>query len=134
MVVNPATTSTTNIRPTSDAGPDQTITLPTSSVTVNGTAADSDGTVVSNTWRRISGPKQPSITSFTSRNTTITNMTVAGTYVFWFNATDDKGAGASDEILITVKAADAGTSTCILSANAGPDKTITLPTNTVTLV
>ena len=44
-----------NIAPTANAGADQTITLPTSTVSLTGTGTDTDGTVSYN-WTKISGP------------------------------------------------------------------------------
>ena len=44
-----------NIPPVANAGSDQTITLPTNTALLNGSAADADGTVVSYLWTKISG-------------------------------------------------------------------------------
>ena len=49
--VNPAA----NIPPTASAGSDQTITLPTNSISLNGTGTDTDGSIASYQWTKISG-------------------------------------------------------------------------------
>ena len=52
VTVNPAP----NIPPTANAGADQTITLPTDSIKLTGIGTDSDGTIASYLWTKISGP------------------------------------------------------------------------------
>src|SRR6476661_8891420 len=51
----------TNQAPTVNAGADQTITLPTNSVTVTGTATDADGSIASYQWSQVSGPSTATI-------------------------------------------------------------------------
>ncbi|MFD3004041.1 PKD domain-containing protein, partial [Pontibacter toksunensis] len=46
----------TNQPPVANAGPDKTITLPTSSVQLSGSATDSDGTISGYSWSQVSGP------------------------------------------------------------------------------
>jgi hypothetical protein len=48
-----------NLPPTVNAGADTAITLPTNSLTLNGTANDGDGTITSYQWSQVSGPGQP---------------------------------------------------------------------------
>ena len=48
-----------NRPPTVDAGPDQTITLPTDTLSLNGTATDDglpSGSSLATTWTKVSGP------------------------------------------------------------------------------
>src|SRR4029079_2018924 len=45
-----------NVAPTANAGPDQTITLPTNSVSLSGSGTDPDGSISSYSWTKISGP------------------------------------------------------------------------------
>lgn len=122
VIVNAA-----NVAPVANAGLDQNITLPTSTVTLSGTGTDSDGTIASYAWTKVSGPAAGTITSATSASTTVTGLT-AGTYKFELKVTDNAGAIARDTMQVTVNAANVAP-----VANAGTDKTITLPTNTVTL-
>lgn len=117
-----------NQNPTANAGPDQTITLPTSSVTLNGSGSDPDGNITSYLWTKVSG-NGGAITSPNSASTTVTGLT-AGTYTFRVTVTDNQGATASDDVIITVNNSQANTPPTV---NAGPDQTITLPTSSVTL-
>ena len=117
-----------NLPPTANAGPNQTITLPTSTVTLAGSGTDPDGTVVAYLWTKISGPTAGTITNPTSAGTTVTGM-VQGTYQLELRVTDNAGAFGRDTMQVTVNAAGNIPPT----ANAGPNQTITLPTSTVTL-
>ncbi|HQY10584.1 MAG TPA: T9SS type A sorting domain-containing protein [Ferruginibacter sp.] len=120
--------SASNIPPTANAGPDQTITLPTNSVTLSGSGTDPDGTVTAYLWTKIAGPAAGTITSPTTAGTTVTGL-VQGTYRFELRVTDNAGAFGRDTMQVTVNAS----SNIPPTANAGPDQTITLPTNAVTL-
>lgn len=90
-----------NIAPTANAGVDQLIMLPNSTVTLTGSGSDSDGTIVSYAWSQISGTSA-TITSPSSQNTTITGLTTSGTRVFRLTVTDNLGATGTDDITITV--------------------------------
>jgi len=124
LTVNPAP----NQPPVANAGTDQTITLPTNTVTLSGSGSDLDGTVVSYVWTEISGPSSGNIVNANSPSTDVTGL-VQGVYQFQLTVTDNIGATATDIVSITVNAAPNQPPV----ANAGIDQTITLPTNTVTL-
>ena len=118
-----------NTPPVSNAGPDQTITLPTNSVTLNGTlSSDVDGTVISYAWSKISGPTSYTFANSWGASTAVTGLT-QGTYLFRLVVTDNVGATDDDTIAITVN----GAPNLPPVANAGADQSITLPTNSVTL-
>ncbi len=117
-----------NIPPTANAGPDQTITLPLNTVSLSGSGADADGTVTAYAWTKISGPAAGTITNAAAAATSVTAL-VAGVYKFELKVTDNGGAIARDTMLVTVNAA----ANIPPTANAGPDQTITLPLNTVSL-
>lgn len=119
------------VPPTVSAGANQTITLPTSSVTLTATASDPDGTISSYAWTKISGPSGGTITSASSASTTVTGYTNAGTYVYQVLVTDNSGLTASSTTQIIVNAAPPPNQPPIV--NAGPDKSITLPTNSTSL-
>lgn len=121
-------TTSTNNPPVAIAGNDITITLPTSSVTMAGNGTDADGTIASYAWTKISGPATFTITTPSSKTTTITGL-VQGVYQFQLTVTDNLGATATDVMQVTV---NAGANTAP-TANAGSDKAITLPTSTTTL-
>ena len=123
VTVNPAG----NAAPVANAGPDKTITLPTNSVTLNGSATDSDGTIATYSWTKVSGGAA-TLTNANTANLTVTGM-VVGPYTFRLTVTDNQGAQGSDDATVIVN--PAGNSAPL--ANAGPDKTITLPANSVLL-
>lgn len=121
ITVNP------NSPPVSNAGVNQTITLPTSSVTVNGSGSTDNIAISSYLWSKVSGPISNTITNPTSVSTTITGLT-AGVYVFRLTVTDGSGLTDTDDMQVTV---NAGNSAPV--SNAGTNQTITLPTSSVTL-
>ena len=117
-----------NIPPTANAGSDQTITLPTNNVSLNGSGTDSDGSIASYQWTKISGPNSGAINNANTASTTATNLT-AEVYQFELTVTDNKGAIAKDTVQITVNEAVNIPPT----ADAGNNQTITLPVNSVNL-
>jgi major membrane immunogen (membrane-anchored lipoprotein) len=117
-----------NIPPTANAGSDKLITLPINSVTLSGSGADKDGSIVSYQWTKISGPSSGAINNANSTSATATNLT-EGTYQFELKVTDNKGTVAKDTMQVKVNEAINIPPT----ANAGSDKSITLPTNSVAL-
>lgn len=120
VVVNPLI----NQAPTVTAGANQTITLPTSTVTLAGTGNDADGTIASYAWAKVSGPSSGTIASASSASTTVTGLT-QGTYVFSLTATDNLGAKTAANVQITVNPAPLTNQPP--TVNAGPDQTINLP-------
>jgi chitodextrinase len=117
-----------NQPPVVNAGTAQTITLPTSSVTLIGSATDATGTIKTYTWTQSSGPNTASITNASSSSTTVTGL-AAGTYVFQLKATDNNSLSGTATVTITVNAAPNQPPV----VNAGTAQTITLPTSSVTL-
>ncbi len=130
VTVNAATTPA-NQPPVANAGSDQTIQLPVSTVSLTGTGTDADGTIASYAWTILSGPAGGSIASPSAANTNITGLT-QGVYVFTLTVTDNQGATATDNVQITVNAATAPANQPPV-ANAGADQTIQLPTSIVSL-
>ncbi len=120
-----------NKPPTAIAGPDQVITLPTDSVSLDGSASsDPDGTISGYLWTKISGPV--SFTILNSSNAiTIAKNLVTGVYQFELKVTDNGGLSAKDTMRVIVDAVITTNHPPI--ANAGADQTITLPTNTINL-
>src|SRR5258705_1834845 len=119
----------TNQSPTVNAGLDKTITLPVNSVSLTGTASDPDGSIASYAWTKVSG-SGGTIASPSAATTSITGLT-AGSYVFSLKVTDNKGATATDNVTVTVN--NATSTNQPPTANAGADKTITLPTSSLSL-
>jgi chitodextrinase len=106
--------------PVAKAGPDQTIVLPASQVTLNGSA--STGFITSYAWSQLSGPSTATITTPTSVSTTVTDLT-QGEYIFQLTLNGDSTAA----VQVTVNTPPPPI------ANAGSNQSIALPTNHVTL-
>ena len=122
-------TSTPNQAPVANAGANQTITLPTSTATLNGSASsDPDGTIASYQWSQVSGPSTSTLSSASTANITVSNL-VQGTYTYQLKVTDNAGTSSTATVTVTVNAA----ANQAPVANAGSNQTITLPANTATL-
>jgi hypothetical protein len=110
-----------NLSPIADAGPDQTITLPTSSVSISGSGSyDPDGTIFSYKWIGSAGG---TIVNSNAMATTITGLT-QGTHKFILTVTDNLGATGSDSMIVTVNGSGpSGASlrvspnTCVIALN-----------------
>lgn len=96
IVVNAAP----NISPTVDAGNDQTITFPINNVTITGTATDPDGAIASYLWTKVSGAGG----TIANANTATASMLglTPGTYIYSLKVTDNKGATATDNVIVNV--------------------------------
>jgi thermitase len=115
--------------PSANAGIDQTITLPTNSVSLDGTVTD-DGLpnppgIVTTTWSKTSGPGTVTFGDASAVDTTA-SFDTTGVYILRLTA-DDGAFFAYDEVQININSQYAP------SVNAGIDQTITHPTNSVSL-
>lgn len=117
-----------NQPPVASAGADQQLQLPVNSIQLNGSGADSDGTIVSYQWSKVSGPGSGQISNTAIANPVVSGLS-AGTYVLELTVTDNDGAVATDTVMITVNAI----ANVVPVANAGQDQSVTLPANTVSL-
>ncbi len=125
VTVNPPV----NQPPVVSAGTDQTLQLPTNSVTLNGTATDDGlpaGSTLTVNWNQISGPAAVVFSAPTQAVTQVA-FTAAGTYVLRLTASDSQLFSTSD-VHVIVKAAPQP-----LTVSAGASQTITLPVNKVTM-
>jgi hypothetical protein len=113
--------------PTAFAGPNQTITLPTSVVSLFGSGVSSTGIITNLLWTKVAGPSMGSITNPNSPATSVTAL-VKGIYQFEITATDNEGATAKDTVSITVNSANLPP-----VATAGNDQYITLPVSFINL-
>ena len=112
-----------NIVPVVNAGADKTILPPISTLTVTGSATDADGTIASIMWTKVSGPS--AVVSNANSLTLSLSSVTSGTYVFRLTATDNTGAATSDDMSVVVNTAP--------TVNAGADKVLQLPVNSITL-
>jgi hypothetical protein len=124
--------ATTNITvtsnpPTVDAGNSQTVQLPLSSVSLKASGTATLGIVRSWTWSQVSGPNTAIFSRKDVSAVDVSNL-AAGTYFFKVTVVDNYGVSVSDTVSITVKAVNQSP-----KADAGTDKTITLPSTSVAI-
>jgi hypothetical protein len=113
------------IPPVANAGADKIVVLPTNFIKLDGrNSSDPDGDILTFSWKKVSGPSGGTLSSPTQSVTFATNL-IAGIYQFELRVTDESGLTDTDIVKVTVTKPPV--------ANAGPDQTITLPTNSVTL-
>jgi hypothetical protein len=120
-----------NQAPVVNAGPNQTVTLPTNSVMLVGTVTD-DGlpnNTLTISWSKVSGP---GTVTFSSPSTASTQATfpIAGTYVLQLSANDTELTGSSD---VTVTVNSVAASVVLSPTMAGPDVTGTTQTMSATV-
>lgn len=116
-----------NVLPTANAGANIIITAPANSTSFTGSGSDPDGSITGYHWVQLTGPNTSTIASPNSANTNISNL-IVGDYIFELTVTDNQGGTGTDQIQVTVLAAD-----ILPTANAGANLAITLPINSVTL-
>ncbi|HWS87495.1 MAG TPA: RHS repeat-associated core domain-containing protein [Pyrinomonadaceae bacterium] len=115
--------------PVADAGPDQTITLPTDTVSLSGSASDDglpEGATLDTVWSKVSGPGPVAFGDARAPATTAT-FTEPGTYVLRLSAADTLLV-SKDEVTVTVVPRNQPP-----AVSAGAEQTIELP-DTATLV
>jgi hypothetical protein len=116
-----------NRAPVANAGADITLALPVNKALLDGSASTLPNLVKSYEWSKISGPDQAIIANKNAVTSEVKDL-VEGTYVFRLKITNKTGVTTSDDVTVKVNS-DA----ISLASNAGPDQTLTLPTNTATL-
>jgi hypothetical protein len=108
--------------PIANAGTDQTITLPTNSVTLDGSgSSDPDNNILSYAWKKISGPSSLNIVNASAVQTQVTSF-AQGTYMFELKVTDASGLFSIDTMQVIVNPATSINLPPI--AKAGNDTTI----------
>ncbi len=101
ITVNPEPT-VPNQPPVANAGNNQTIVAPASSVNLSGiNSFDPDGTIVNYDWSQVSGPSV-SVISNNGTTTPTASGLVVGTYVFQLLVTDNDDASGTDQVTVTV--------------------------------
>ncbi len=135
----PARLPSPNNNPLADAGIDQTISLPTDHVILDGSASqDTDGNIKGYQWSLISGPDQYKIVDGTLQKDTA-RLLVEGKYNFMLLVRDDDGAIAVDTVEITVLASPTESAVAYKEFNsktvavAGTDKKIYFPERKIRL-
>ena len=93
---------TTNHPPIANAGTDQTITLPTNSVIVDGSGStDPDNNITSFVWTKISGPASFNFGNANIVQTQVANL-IEGIYQFELKVIDTDGLNDKDTVQVTV--------------------------------
>ncbi len=104
------------------------------SIILNGSSStDADGSIVRYVWRQISGPVATVISSKGSANTDVSGLTALGSYSYELTVVDNRANWSIDTVIINGVNAPVVTPNKAPAANAGADKTITLPANSVSL-
>jgi len=112
-----------------NAGSDISLTLPSNSTALNGSASYSTGGgILTYAWSKVSGPASFNIVNENTASPTISNL-VEGSYQIKLTVTNTQGSSAEDIVVVTVSAMPVYTPV----SNAGTDFYITLPTNSVVL-
>jgi predicted esterase len=104
-----------NAAPVTNAGTDQTLTLPVTTAQLTGNAVDTDGSIALYSWTQVSGPAGAVFDNMNAASPKVSGI-VAGTYVFRLVATDNSGTSTSDEVTITVTQASNPSSNIHLEA------------------
>jgi len=121
----------TNLPPVAKAGPDQTLSLPLSFITLDGSKSNDDGNITAYKWSILRGPKQAKSPIFSQPKGAVTNVTgfTVGEYTFNLVVFDNSGNNNSDSVNIDIKQdTNAGP-----VSNPGKNLKVILPTNEVTL-
>src|SRR6185312_1842609 len=120
--------------PTVNAGGNQTIALPASSVGLKGTATGGNGTKITGVvWQQSQGPAKVKFASTSSLSTSVTGLTAAGGYVFRLTVTDQNGKQAAAVTTVMVNPAPAVTNSPAPTVSAGQGQRISLPATQATL-
>ncbi|QNF33977.1 DUF5060 domain-containing protein [Adhaeribacter swui] len=92
-----------NQLPKANAGADKTITLPTTTIVLNGSGTDADGTISGFSWSQVSGPNTATFSSKTIATPTISNL-IQGSYIFNLQVKDNLNMwSVADNVTITVQ-------------------------------
>jgi len=115
-----------NQLPIANAGSNSTITIPVSTVTLNGSSSfDPDGTITGYSWTQVSGPSTAGITGGNTATAAISKL-VVGQYIFELTVTDNNGATDKDQVTVNVNPSVPKANQSPV-ASAGADTTISLP-------
>ncbi|XP_065768403.1 dyslexia-associated protein KIAA0319 homolog isoform X1 [Muntiacus reevesi] len=118
-----------NLPPTAIASPErQEFSLPLTSALIDGSQSTDDTKIVSYHWEEVNGPFREEKTSADSPVLHLSNL-VPGNYTFRLTVTDSDGATNSTTATLIINSATDYPPV----ANAGPNQTITLPQNSITL-
>ena len=127
---SPGAPAMENTAPMAYAGPDLSLELPENTLTLSGSGRDKDGSVVQYTWTQYSGPAAQILDPYNPGTAVV--FSVSGSYYFRLTVTDDDGATHYDNMMVKVTGALPAPNQPP-TANAGPDRILTVPQNSLTL-
>ncbi len=91
-----------NILPVANAGQDISMVLPVNACTMDGSKSyDPDGSIVSWSWSKISGPIESTFLNRSAVTSSITGLH-KGVYVYELTVTDNRGGISKDQVSVTV--------------------------------
>ena len=123
---------TPNQPPVARAGADTTVQLPVDQIVLDGSpSADPDGTIEEYDWRQVEGSTNVILGEKDTDVLTVSNLR-EGVYTFELRVTDNEGAEATDQVVVTVTAAPGPTNQPPV-AQAGADTTVQLPVDQIQL-
>nr|XP_012780442.2 dyslexia-associated protein KIAA0319 [Maylandia zebra] len=117
-----------NRRPVAVVGPDRSLSLPVSSLLLNGSGSSDDSGIVSYRWEAVSGPPGLRLDD-TDQPVATASGVRAGRYTFRLTVSDQEGA--TDSASLTVKVPEAGSFLPV--AHASGSHSLTLPNNSLVL-
>ncbi|WP_310396723.1 alpha-amylase family glycosyl hydrolase [Hymenobacter sp.] len=118
-----------NQAPSANAGPDQSLAAGTTSSTLTAAgSADPEGSPLTYSWTKLSGPAA-TIANATTATPTVSGLTNGSTYVFQLSVSDGS-LSATDQVQVTVAAPPVNQAPV---ANAGPDQSLAAGTTSATL-
>jgi hypothetical protein len=97
---NVSVTGGANNPPTANAGADKSLAAGTTSTTLPGSGSDPEGSPVTYSWTKVSGPAA-TISNATSATATVSGLTNGSTYVFQLTVSDGT-LSSSDQVQVTV--------------------------------
>jgi hypothetical protein len=100
VIVNAANRN--NRKPISRAGTNKTVNLPTSSVILEGSGTDPDGTITEYSWKVLTSPAPCRISNSRTAITEVLDL-IEGIYQFELKVTDNSGEAALDTVEVEVK-------------------------------
>ncbi|XP_005744194.1 dyslexia-associated protein KIAA0319 [Pundamilia nyererei] len=117
-----------NRGPVAVVGPDRSLSLPVSSLLLNGSGSSDDSGIVSYRWEAVSGPPGLRLDDADQPVATASGVR-AGRYTFRLTVSDQEGA--TDSASLTVKVPEAGSFLPV--AHASGSHSLTLPNNSLVL-
>lgn len=102
-ITNVSVTGGANNPPTANAGTDKNLAAGTTSTTLPGSGNDPEGSPITYSWTKISGPSA-TITNANTATATVSGLTNGSTYVFQLTVSDGS-LSSSDQVQVTVASA-----------------------------